>query len=83
MQIGNRTALDTERNALRDRFDALWLASSTIGTLEARAIKCAIALDEPNHRQSGWCWRIYPGGRSTPSGDIVRRRGHAVSVIHA
>lgn len=83
MQIGNRDHLDTERNTLRDQFDALWLASATIGSKEARAIKCAIKLDEPNHRQSGWHWRITPGARSTPSGDIVRRKGHCISVIHA
>lgn len=65
MQIGNRLSLDTERNAMRDAFDAVWIASDKIGPTEARAIRCAIALDRPNYAQAGCGWRIWPGGRGT------------------
>ena len=63
MQIGNRQDLDNARNALRDQFDAIWLASDTIGPKEARAIRCATALDKPRIHVSGYNWEILPGGR--------------------
>lgn len=64
MQLGNRRELDKAREDLRDAFDAIWLASDTIGPKEHRAIRCAIALDRPRHRHLSPNWRIFPGGRS-------------------
>lgn len=64
MKIGNRATLDAERNALRDQFDAVWLSSDTIGPKEKRAIRCAIALDKPNHEHGRGNWTIFPGGRA-------------------
>lgn len=61
MKLGNRAALDTERETLRDSFDAIWVASTEIGETEARAIRCAIALDKPSHDNS-YNWRILEGG---------------------
>lgn len=63
MKIGNRKELDAAREALRDQFDAIWLASETIGDRERRAIRCAFALDAPRHKQGSWV--ILPFGRYT------------------
>ncbi|WP_189521118.1 hypothetical protein [Mesorhizobium sp. M1B.F.Ca.ET.045.04.1.1] len=63
MQIGNRKELDAAREAMRDAFDAVWLSSATIGPKEARAIRCAIALDRPRVFHLAPNWRIFPGGR--------------------
>ena len=63
MQIGNRAALDSARETLRDRFDAVWIASTTIGPREERALRCAIALDKPGHDNST-NWAIFKGGRA-------------------
>lgn len=82
MQIGNRQELDAARDAMRDAFDAIWFASDKIGPKESRAIKCALALDKPR-LDSGYNWRIFPGGRATPSGSIVRRGGYCYPVIYA
>lgn len=64
MQIGNRKRLDAEREALRDAFDAIWMASDSIGPKESRAIKCAIALDRPDWQCFSPNWLIFPGGRA-------------------
>ena len=70
MQIGNRIALDAARESLRDQFDAIWLSSGAFGDKEARAIRCAVALDKPRH--SDPCsWRIAPGFRHTHMGPII------------
>jgi hypothetical protein len=61
MRIGNCSALDAARNNLRDQFDAVWIASETIGTREMRAVRCAGKLDKPNHDNST-NWRIFNGG---------------------
>jgi hypothetical protein len=82
MQIGNRKELDAAREAMRDAFDAIWLASDKIGHKESRAIKCALALDKPR-LDSGYNWRIFPGGCGTPSGDIVWRGRACYPVIYA
>lgn len=63
MQIGNPAQLDSAREALRDQFDAIWIASESIGPREARAIRCSIALDKPRTAQ-GYNWRIFEGGRA-------------------
>lgn len=80
MQIGNRAELDAERNALRDRFDAVWMASESIGNTERRAIRCAIALDKPNHDTSG-VWIMFPGGRITHHGPIMAGTGATLDDI--
>lgn len=74
MRIGNRAELDAERNALRDRFDAVWMAADSINDKERRAIRCATALDKPNHDTSG-CWIMFPGGRVTHHGPIMAGTG--------
>lgn len=68
MQIGNRKALDDARNALRDQFDAVWLAADTLDTIttkEVRAMHCAIRLDKPNYQHNRGNWTIWQGGRGT------------------
>lgn len=80
MQIGNRAELDAERNALRDRFDAVWMASESIGDKERRAIRCAMALDRPNHDTSG-VWITFPGGRITHHGPIMAGAGATLDDI--
>lgn len=81
MKIGNRKELDAAREAMRDAFDAVWIAADEIGQKEARAIRCAIALNgkpSPN-----WNERIFQGGKLFPSGDIVRRGRECYPVIYA
>lgn len=73
MKIGNRHELDAAREAMRDAFDAIWLASSTIGPKESRAIRCAIALDKPRLHHASPNWRIFPGGRACGSFNAVIR----------
>lgn len=82
MQIGNRQQLDKAREDMRDAFDAIWLASESFGPREVRAVRCALALDKPRH-DSGYNWRIFPGGRACPSGAIVRRGRDCYPVIYA
>lgn len=62
MQIGNRKDLDDARNALRDQFDAVWIASAVVGHKEARAIRCALALDAPRFFHDCPNWQILPSG---------------------
>lgn len=64
MQIGDGKQLDAEREAMRDAFDAVWLRAESIGPTEARAIRCAIALDRPRHFHRSYNWRIFKGGRA-------------------
>ena len=64
MQVGNQTQLDASREALRDAFDAIWMAAESIGPKESRAIKCAIALDQPSWQHISPNWMIFPGGRA-------------------
>ncbi|TIW23125.1 MAG: hypothetical protein E5V63_25530 [Mesorhizobium sp.] len=64
MIVGNRQSLDAARETLRDQFDAVWLASSSVGAKEARAIRCAIKLDAPRLNHLAPNWRIFKGGRS-------------------
>lgn len=72
MYIGNRNHLDAARDALRDQFDAVWMAAETIGPREARAIRCAIALDRPRTQHaSGYNWTITAGARSCGSHNRV------------
>ncbi len=70
MQIGDRKTLDGEREALRDRFDAIWMASDASGPTERRAVRCALALDKPRFHCST-SWRIYPWGGATHNGPII------------
>lgn len=67
MQIGNRAALDAAREALRDAFDAVWIASPVMGDKEARAVRCAAALDKPRHGGGNWTLIL------DDSGNIVAR----------
>lgn len=71
MKLGNPAQLNANRNALRDQFDAVWLASPTMGDKEARAVRCAASLDRPNYEQPGLGWRIFQGGRGTYSSPII------------
>ncbi|MBE0561835.1 MAG: hypothetical protein IH622_13615 [Ochrobactrum anthropi] len=63
MKIGDRQALDAEREFMRDQFDAVWQASETIGRKEERAIRCAISLDAPRIHHRSPNWTITPYGR--------------------
>lgn len=71
MKVGNPKALDAERNAMRDAFDAVWLASSERNATTLRASRCAAKLDRPNYEQPGLGWRILPGSRGTYSSPIA------------
>jgi hypothetical protein len=71
MQIGNPKALDAAREAMRDAFDAIWLASDKIGPKESRAIKCAIALDRPRIHHNSPNWTIFRGGRACGAHNAV------------
>lgn len=73
MKIGNRQELDSERDSLRDAFDAAWLQSETIGPKEARAIRCAIALDKPRLHHLAPNWTIFRGGRACGMHNAVIR----------
>lgn len=73
MQLGNRNELDAARDAMRDAFDAVWLASDTIGTKEARAVRCAIKLDQPRLHHASPNWTIFKGGRLCGSHNAVIR----------
>lgn len=77
MQIGNRLALDAARDALRDQFDAVWLASDSIGSKESRAIKCAMSLDRCRN-QYGSGWIIGKGWRRTAPAIIYAHGGDYV-----
>ena len=77
MQAGNRRELDAAREAIRDAFDAIWIASSVkiddSKSKEARAVRCAIALDRPTHFHNSPNWIIFPGGRACgATWDIIR-----------
>ncbi len=63
MQIGNRKDLDAARNALRDAFDAVWMETEEFGPREKRAVRCALALDNPRVFHLSPNWTILPGGR--------------------
>lgn len=66
MQIGNRESLDSARDALRDQFDAVWLAAPKAGLREVRAMRCAMKLDHARtHSANGCNWIIFEGGRAT------------------
>lgn len=64
MQIGNPAALDAEREAMRDAFDAVWMNQTERTPLALRAARCAIALDAPRLFHASPNWRILPGSRS-------------------
>jgi hypothetical protein len=68
MQIGNRALLDGTRDAMRDAFDAVWMASSVIGDREARALRCATKLDK--HADPYLCTFIGRGWRLTSMGVV-------------
>lgn len=64
MQIGNPVALDAARHALRDAFDAAWMAETEKTSLGQRAAHCAVLLsnsDYAHHRRAnsviGRGWR--------------------------
>jgi hypothetical protein len=71
MQIGNSETLNAERNALRDQFDAVWLASNKISAVEARAIRCALALDKPNMSNHLRANRIIGNGWSVTAPAVI------------
>lgn len=78
MQLGNRTQLDREFNALIDSFDAAWMAdrSNPWSRRARRAVHCAQRLADANGFQNyeAGCVNtiVFPGGRMT-----------APRVIHA
>ncbi|MEN5278089.1 hypothetical protein ABE527_14190 [Brucella sp. TWI432] len=71
MQIGNREDLDNARNAIRDQFDAVWIQAETIGPKEARAIRCALALDRPRLHHNSPNWTISLSGRHCGQHNLI------------
>ncbi len=69
MQIGNSTALDSARHALRDAFDETWMAETAKTPRAQRAAHCAGLLSECDYSQGlrnrystvtiGHRWRTY------------------------